>query len=439
MLPICDYFIKFKGALKMELSLSTFEVKGVDFGKKTELKEGILIVNSLELENLLKEDADIEEVKINLAKPGDKKRVVHVLDVLKPVYKVDGRGSAFAGVLGEPVTVGTGKTHQLNGVTVMMTGNFEQASDPILRVRETIVDMSGYTAKYSPFSLLNHVVISIKTRKNIDLKRADQAVRVAGAKAASFLASKSVGLKPNKIENLSLKTFKPDLPKICVILQCASIGTLFDTYLYGRTVDGILPTLVHMNEMIDGAVTSDEYFYGGQRNPTYIYQDNPLVKELYHRSGVDLNFVGVVLTRGYYNTLADKRRAASYCAKLAQMLGADGAVITIESGGNSHTDAMLTCQECEKQGVNTVLIVGEMGDANSTDYSLVDYVPEANAMVSVGNREVLISIPEIDEVIGGETMMDTNTPCRNEQDIPLHNFLCVNSQVGAWNISMDSF
>jgi len=161
--------------------------------------------------------------------------------------------------------------------------------------------------------------------------------------------------------------------------------------------------------------------------------------DLYDRHGKDLNFAGIVLTRGYYPTLEDKTRAAGYCAKLAQMLGADGVVVTVQGGGNAHTDAMLTVRECEKIGIKTSIIVGEMGDEDSTDFSLVDFVAEASAIVSTGNREVLITLPEVKEGFGARNIIDSELPCEKEQTVPLNHIFCANNQIGGWNISMEVY
>lgn len=422
----------------MKLNVLSYEVKDVIMGERTFYKENVLTICKSELVNLI-DNSEIESVNIKIARPGESKRIIHILDAIRPVYKSEGNTCAFPGILGEPLTVGTGTTHQLNGVSVMTCGIFEQADDPILRVRESMVDMSGETSELSPFSYLSNIIVELKIKKDVDLKVADASVRKIAAKISEFLASKAVDVEADFCEEYSYKEPIEDLPNMCLVLQLASIGTLFDSYLYGRTVDGMLPTLIHMNELIDGAVMTDEYFYGGQRNPTYFYQENPVVKELYSRHGKDLNFKGIILTRGYYNTLDDKKRAANYCAKLANLIGAEGAVITVESGGNSHTDAMLTCQACEKMDIKTTIIVGEMGDINSTDFSLVDYVPEATAMVSVGNREDLVKISAVDEVLGGEIMIETKICAKQTQKVPLNHFMCSNSQVGAWKVSMEEY
>ena len=86
------------------------------------------------------------------------------------------------------------------------------------------------------------------------------------------------------------------------------------------------------------------------------------MRALYREHGRRLRFAGVVLMRGYEQTAEDKQRAATAAAEAAVGLGADGAVVTTDAGGNSHTDTMLTVRACEQAGVRTTTIVAEMAD-----------------------------------------------------------------------------
>ena len=87
-------------------------------------------------------------------------------------------------------------------------------------------------------------------------------------------------------------------------------------------------------------------------------------------------------------------------------LGADGAIVTTDAGGNSHTDVMLTVRACEEAGVRTTAIVAEMADPDSTSSGLTDWVPEADSIVSAGNAEELVPAWEPERVLGGDTLLD---------------------------------
>lgn len=420
----------------MKLKVNTFTVKEVCFGPADSFVQGRLTINKEGLIRQLLKDGNIKSASLDIALPGQRKRIAHILDVIKPIADVE-KGNCFPGLLGNTSTAGDGEINQLEGLDLMTCGYFN-TEDEILRTREAIVDMWGENRKYSPFSQGAHLVLTLVPQDDAEVRAADQAVRLAGLLAARHIAALTLGQEPEESEIFAYQPPVEGLPKVVLVLQLASIGVLFDTLIYGRTVDGMLPTLIHPNELMAGAVVSDEYFYGGQRQPTIHYQQNPLVKELYARHGRDLNFAGIIVTRGYYNTDIDKRRAAGHVARLAEMLGADGAILHPESGGNSHVDAMLGTQALERLGIKTVLIAAEMGDEKSSDVSLIDFVPEATAIISAGNRELLVEIEEADEVIGGGKIIDTDTPAGAAQKVPLNHYFCANSQLGAWTISMDA-
>ncbi len=90
------------------------------------------------------------------------------------------------------------------------------------------------------------------------------------------------------------------------------------------------------------------------------------------------------------------------------MLGLQGAVITMSNGGHAYVDQMLLCQQLEQAGVATVLGVDEYSDIDGRDFPLVTYVPEARAIVSVGNQEQIVEWPAVERVLGGTRFLAGN-------------------------------
>jgi hypothetical protein len=176
-------------------------------------------------------------------------------------------------------------------------------------------------------------------------------------------------------------------------------------------------------------VTSGEYHWAGLRNPTIVFQRNALVRALYREHGRRLRFAGLVLMRGYEQTADDKQRAATAAVEAAVALGADGAVITTDAGGNSHTDVMLTVRACEQAGVRTTAVVSEMADPGSTSSGLTDWVAEADSIVSAGNAEELVPAWTPDRVLGGDTLLD-GTAAAGAGPIPVRNYLGATNQTG---------
>jgi glycine reductase len=133
--------------------------------------------------------------------------------------------------------------------------------------------------------------------------------------------------------------------------------------------------------------------------------------------------------RGYEQSADDKWRAAEAAAALASELGADGAIVTTDGGGNSHTDVMLTVRACEQAGVPAAVIVAEMADPDSTNPGLTDWVPEADCIVSAGNAEELVGAWTPERVLGGDLLLD-GTPAREAGTVPVRNYLGATNQMG---------
>jgi hypothetical protein len=165
------------------------------------------------------------------------------------------------------------------------------------------------------------------------------------------------------------------------------------------------------------------------RNPTIFHQRNELVRALYCEHGRRLNFAGLVLMRGYEQTARDKELAAERAAEAARRLGADGAIVTTDAGGNSHTDVMLTVRACERAGVRTAVVVAEQNDPEATDPALVDWVSEADCVISVGNSEEPVPAWTPRRVVGGDRLLD-GTPARNAGPIRVQDYLGATNQMG---------
>ena len=63
-------------------------------------------------------------------------------------------------------------------------------------------------------------------------------------------------------------------------------------------------------------------------------------------------------------------------------------------------DIMMLCQKCENQGIRTTVLNDEIMFTDE-DSGFVHFVPEADAIVSVGNTESDVTLPPMNRVIGG--------------------------------------
>jgi glycine reductase len=377
----------------MRLELGIIKIEDVQFGDETIIGDGTLYVNKKELINLALQDDRLAEADVELARPGEEVRIIPVKDVIEPRVKVSGPGELFPGIIGKMGTVGAGRTNVLRGATLVTVGR-------IVGFQEGLIDMSGPGAQYSPFSQTNNVALILRPINGLAPHAHEEAVRLAGLRAAVYLGKAGKDVAPDEVEVYELRPVTDaSLPKIAYVHPLLSQGLLHDTYLYGVDAKKILPTLIHPNEVMDGAIVSGNCVSACDKHTTFHHMNNAVIKELYRRHGKDLNFIGVIVTN-LNVSLADKERSSDYASKLAKLIGADGVVVTNEGFGNPDTDLMMLCKKMEDYGIKTVLITDEFAGRDGASQSLADVVPEADAVVSVGNANEVITLPPMKHIIG---------------------------------------
>ena len=388
----------------MRLEMATFRVTQIAFGATTALRNGVLTIDRATVAAMALGDSNLTGVAVELAVPGESTRIIHVIDAIEPRYKP--AGSTFPWFISPPDLVGSGVTHRLEGMAVIAAGDIPGAADS-QGLKEAIIDMSGPGALYSPFSAMCNVVLQFSFAPDVHKPDATAACRKATMRVARYLAEATRDLKPDAVDDYELGKADASLPRVVYIMPTMSEGELHTTFLYGMSVTST-PALAHPNEVLDSALISADYWIACHRSPTHHYQNEPVIRALYKRHGKDLNFVGVILGRSLIPSAIEKHRQAVQIAKVAKMLNAQGAVITMSNGGHAYADQMLICQHVEQAGIATVLGVDEYSDTDGSDFPLVTYVPEATAIVSVGNQEQIIDMPAVSRVLGGERFLAGN-------------------------------
>ncbi|MDS1030195.1 glycine/sarcosine/betaine reductase component B subunit [Bacillota bacterium LX-D] len=382
----------------MRLEIGEIQIKDVQYGSQTEIRANILYLNQEELCRIVADDDRISYVKVFIAKPGASVRIIPVKDVLEPRVKVRDSGGIFPGFCHKVDMVGEGRTHVLKGTAVVTTGK-------IVGFQEGIIDMSGTGAKYTPFSQTLNVVLQVQPKENLAQHEQEEVIRLAGFKAACYLGEAGKNIQPDEIKTLETKPLLeqiqqyPNLPKVLYVYMLQSQGLLHDTYVYGVDAKKIIPTYLYPTEVLDGAIVSGNCVSACDKNPTYMHQNNPVILDLYNQHGKTLNFLGCIITNENV-TLADKERSAQMTAKLVELLGADGVIISKEGFGNPDADLILNCQFLEKKGIKTVLLTDEYAGRDGASQSLADSTPLGNAVISTGNANQIIKLPKLDLVIG---------------------------------------
>jgi len=329
---------------------------------------------------------------------------------------------------------GEGRTNRLDGVAVLSCLDFPAEERP-LHEQESVVDLAGPGAELTPFAADTNVVLTFDARAGLGNEELEAWARGTTLAVAEELAGPTLDASPDDVERFELGAADEGLPSIAALMQLSDLGPLYYQYVYGVPAGRAeLPRAVDPAEVLDGAVTCGEYHWAALRNPTIVFQRSALVRTLYREHGKRLRFAGLVLMRGYEQTAEDKQRAAVATAETAAGLGADGAIVTTDAGGNSHTDVMLTVQACEEAGIRSTAIVAEMADPDSTSSGLTDWVPEADSIVTAGNAEEVVPAWKPERVLGGETLLD-GTSAAAAGPIPVRNYLGATNQTGQFALT----
>src|SRR4030066_1236806 len=166
----------------MRLEIESIDIKDVQAGSKTYAKDGVLHINLKELEELILRDPRIKSVDINLVYPGEKVRILNILDVVQPRCKIDKADADFPGFIGKIQTAGSGRTRSLRGIAVLV-------SNPCTNRKENgLLDMAGPIAEMSPYGKMKNVSIAPTIAAGIEERDFENAVKVAGLKTAIYLA-----------------------------------------------------------------------------------------------------------------------------------------------------------------------------------------------------------------------------------------------------------
>jgi glycine reductase len=389
----------------MRLELRWSRVEDLVAAAATRLSGRRLEVDLDGLGALLSGDARLARVRIDLAHPGERCRIGRVLDVIAPRARVD-RGD-FPGVLSPLARVGHGVALALGGVAVVVTDQQAQATGAL-----AVIDMTGPGAALSEFARTHNVVISASAAPGIGTSEYLAAVRMAGLKTAVYLAQAAREAAPDSVETFELPapTRAPvelsHLPRVAYVCQIHSHQRptgVDEGILYGDPIRRMLPTLVHPNELLDGAVVRG---FMGRNATTWAVQNHPVVRALYAQHGRTLWFAGVVATVAQATEPERVRSALIASGLVANVLGADGAVLTKIGGGAPHVDMAQAAAQCEALGVRTTLIVEDMSTDGSAEGMLLFNFPGMDALVNVGSGQQPLTLPAMERVVAADDLAE---------------------------------
>ncbi|MCC7106669.1 MAG: hypothetical protein IT307_16145 [Chloroflexi bacterium] len=419
----------------MRLELDIFNIRDAQFAERTALTDGVLSIDRRQLREMLEEDRRLSRVDVELAHPGERCRILQVADVIEPRAKSNGSGSDFAGTLGPQGNVGEGRTCVLRGVAVVMSGGGAFLKDPI----GGLIDMSGPAAEIGTYGKTQNVVVLPQPAVGISLPDYARALKVAGLRTAVYLARRGIGLKPDETEAYELPPLteiacgSEDLPKVAYIFSVLSTKhepIPGEPVLYGGNIDKTLPTIIHPNEILDGAIISP---YRAPGVETYVIQNHPIIKELYRRHGKDLCFTGVIITTAP-DSETEYERAATVVANMAKrILGVDGVILNKSGMGAEEVVPARMAERCEALGVRTAYAMFLHG-ADQSDTSLgadtLFNMQGVDAIVNMGTTYMKHRLPEVDRVIGNPVPLPGGVPVDGEMEVTVLDIRGALSQLG---------
>ena len=385
----------------MRLELASFRVSALELTDRpgsAGYRDGVLVVDRVALLDQLRADPRLAEVHVDVARPGEAVRIVPVHDIIEPRVKVEGPGHVFPGVAGRPLaTVGAGRTHRLAGVGVVecapLTGfggapGWHEGAPFYL-------DMAG-PAALAPFAECILLCVLAVPRPDLSPREQAEAAWDAALRAAVHLAELTRRAAPGDVVLLETPPVAADLPRIVYLPLYTSpehYGGAADAF--GTSVHGLTrltpPLWLHGNEYMDGAVA---------RCGTWVHQHQPQVRDLLAAHGDTLAFAGVIVQRTRWTSEPEKQWTARQTARLAAALGAQGALVTWDYGGNDFLEVAYTVEACEAAGIETVLMTVEQERPGNPGSFL--YMPAAaDTIVSTGGLTVL-EAPTPARVIGFE-------------------------------------
>jgi glycine reductase complex component B subunit alpha and beta len=388
-------------------------VATVSMGGHTSLRDGRLSVGVAAAEGCFRSPA-LAGVRISTTCPGESARIVKVLDAVEPRTKGRGGAGVFPGLLGRALPQGQGRIHVLRGAAVVTAGHLPRA-------QEALVDMSGPAAPLSPLAALQCIVVEFEPAEDAAWDAVAAALRVGALRLAAHLAEAALDEPPAAVEELpptSLQRIPGDaLPRVVAVTRLQCQGAFKDVFVYGGTLAGGLSVCVDPNELEDGAVVSGQYGHPGLKNPTYLFQNHPVVGALRARDGADLRLAGLVLSPEPVEQ-GRKELVAAHCARLCAALGADAAIVTKEGAGNADADLALTMDGLEALGIPAVGLFAEMAGADGSGSPLVVAPERATALVSTGNYDQLLHLPAVERALGGRELAVAGAPAEAALEVP---------------------
>ena len=375
--------------MSKRLQIDYIRVKKVQFGKKTELSEGVLTVNKEELINQAKSEL-FGSLDIKLAVPGESCRILGIHDVMQPRCKADAPETSYPGIWGKLAPMGEGRTVALKGVVV---SDIYYAKCNI----KYYLDMGGECAKYSNFSRHYHIILDATPAEGVSDASYAEALKYASLSINVYLAKLAIAVKPDESEVYELGPVglgaggKP-LPKVAYLVTHMASHDTWNFLVYGQSALGFLPTILQPTEVLDGAMVWRYW------EPNYYLQNEVYIKELMKRHGKDIEFVGFVMDNNVMKIDGKDAMSMMAATLCKETLKADCVMVNKSGMGHCQLDSALAFNWAEKMGMTCVMNLSAVSNDKPGDM-LVISDPKIDAVINSG-RNYDLHHPRVERVIG---------------------------------------
>lgn len=377
--------------MSKRLQIDYIRVKKVQFGKKTELSEGVLTVNKEELINQAKSEL-FGSLDIKLAVPGESCRILGIHDVMQPRCKADAPETSYPGIWGKLAPMGEGRTVALKGVVV---SDIYYAKCNI----KYYLDMGGECAKYSNFSRHYHIILDATPAEGVSDASYAEALKYASLSINVYLAKLAIAMKPDESEVYELGPVglgadgKP-LPKVAYLVTHMASHDTWNFLVYGQSALGFLPTILQPTEVLDGAMVWRYW------EPNYYLQNEVYIKELMKHHGKDIEFVGFVMDNNVMKIDGKDAMSMMAATLCKETLKADCVIVNKSGMGHCQLDSALAFNWAEKMGMTCVMNLSAVSNDKPGDM-LVISDPKIDAVINSG-RNYDLHHPRVERVIGEE-------------------------------------
>jgi hypothetical protein len=243
-----------------KLTKKTIQVNEVKFSKQTSLERGVLTIREGIEENIIKRQSRIKNITVKILKPNENDFFVNSNLDYSPIA---------CKVLGE---IGEGITHQLGGVTVMLTGVEDKSSFQPSNIgssegifkNQVVLDMEGTPKSTDTILHIDVLFEEGEGRSAEGIQQAHEAADMIVNEIRQVM--KEVG--QNKAVSESFYDIKrPGKPKIVLVKIVSGLGNMYDTSLFPNEPGGYIgshqmmdiknmPIYLTPNQCRDGAIHS---------------------------------------------------------------------------------------------------------------------------------------------------------------------------------------